>query len=184
MRCRASDILWCALPTWISWRVVSSRLLHVPSCIPARASLLTGLHPATSGVVGYAARPIPYPTLPKLLADAGYATALVGRSMHQLGIDLTPVLPGKTQKVREWLHSEHAPCYSQAQAFHALTDGRFKYIWRPLDGSEQFFNLKKDPREEHDLAKMADSATRVQEWRARSIKLLANRPEGFSEGKN
>jgi arylsulfatase A-like enzyme len=99
------------------------------------------------------------------------------------GINLTPVLRGKTEKVRDWLHSEHAPCYSQAQAFHALTDGRFKYIWRPLDGSEQLFDLKKDPREEHDLAKMADKGGRVQEWRARLIKLLANRPEGFSDGK-
>src|SRR5262245_43155349 len=55
-----------------------------PSCIPARFSLLTGLYPATSGVVGYKATPIRYPTLPKLLADAGYATALVGRYMHQV----------------------------------------------------------------------------------------------------
>jgi arylsulfatase len=55
-----------------------------PSCIPARHSLLTGLFPATSGVVGYAARPIPYPTLPKLLSEAGYTTILVGRYMHQV----------------------------------------------------------------------------------------------------
>src|SRR2546421_246546 len=46
-----------------------------PSCIPARHSLLTGLFPATSGVVGFAGRPITSPTLPKLLGDAGYATA-------------------------------------------------------------------------------------------------------------
>src|SRR5678816_1374757 len=50
-----------------------------PSCIPARHSLLTGLFPATSGVVGYAGRPISVPTLPKLLADAGYVSILVGR---------------------------------------------------------------------------------------------------------
>src|SRR5437762_12178012 len=55
-----------------------------PSCIPARHSLLTGLFPASSGVVGYAARPIPYPTLPKLLGEAGYTTILVGRYMHQV----------------------------------------------------------------------------------------------------
>src|SRR2546429_2771982 len=45
-----------------------------PSCIPARYSLLTGLFPATSGVVGFKGRPITYPTLPKLLADSGYAS--------------------------------------------------------------------------------------------------------------
>src|SRR5215471_15285432 len=37
-----------------------------PSCIPSRRSLLTGLFPATSGVVGYKASPISAPTLPKL----------------------------------------------------------------------------------------------------------------------
>ena len=55
-----------------------------PSCIPARYALLTGLHPATSGVVGYKATPIRHPTLPRLLADAGYTTALIGRYMHQV----------------------------------------------------------------------------------------------------
>lgn len=55
-----------------------------PSCIPARASLLTGLFPRTSGVVGYQARPIVAPTLPKLLREAGYTTILVGRYMHQI----------------------------------------------------------------------------------------------------
>ena len=55
-----------------------------PSCIPARHALLTGLFPATSGVVGYAGQPISVPTLPKLLGDAGYNRILVGRNMHQL----------------------------------------------------------------------------------------------------
>ena len=55
-----------------------------PSCIPARASLLTGLFPQTSGVVGFKARPITAPTMPKILADAGYTTILVGRYMHQV----------------------------------------------------------------------------------------------------
>jgi arylsulfatase A-like enzyme len=55
-----------------------------PSCIPARHPLLTGLFPATSGVVGFAGRPITSPTLPKLIGDAGYTTLLVGRTMHQV----------------------------------------------------------------------------------------------------
>jgi arylsulfatase len=54
-----------------------------PSCIPARRALLTGLFPASSGVVGYAAKPITQPTMPKVLAEAGYTTLLVGRWMHQ-----------------------------------------------------------------------------------------------------
>ena len=55
----------------------------VPSCIPARYALLTGLNPQTSGVVGFRQKAIPSPTMPQLLRDAGYATVLVGREMHQ-----------------------------------------------------------------------------------------------------
>ena len=82
----------------------------------------------------------------------------------------------------ETLHVEHAVCYSKEQAFHSLTDGRFKYIWRPLDGSEHFFDLDADPREEHDLSRIASPPEQVTTWRQRLIKLLASRPEGFSDG--
>src|ERR1700744_423801 len=36
-----------------------------PSCIPARHSLLTGLSPSASGIVGFRARPITVPTMPQ-----------------------------------------------------------------------------------------------------------------------
>jgi arylsulfatase A-like enzyme len=100
------------------------------------------------------------------------------------GISLVPVLRGEKPGVRDYLHSEHAPCYSQQQAFHALTDGHFKYIWRPLDGTEHLFDLSKDPKEEHDLAKVASQSALVAQWRARLIAQLAKRPEGFSDGTN
>ena len=64
------------------------------------------------------------------------------------GVNLVPVLRGQKQVIHEWLHFEHAPRYSPAQTFHALTDGRFKYIWRPTDGREHLFDLDKDPQEE------------------------------------
>jgi len=95
------------------------------------------------------------------------------------GLDLTPVLRGEGPVTRDWLHFEHAPCYSGAQAFHALTDGHFKYIWRPRDGTEQLFNLAEDPREEHDLSK----SPAVEPWRQCLVQRLANRPEGFSDGR-
>jgi len=98
------------------------------------------------------------------------------------GVNLFPVLRGQEQVVREWLHFEHAPCYSQAQAYHALTDGRFKYIWRPADGQEQLFDLDKDPVEEHDLARdTGASAGILKIWHARLVERLAGRPEGFSK---
>ena len=55
---------------------LSPRYSSVPSCIPARFALLTGQSSPTSGVVGYAQRPITVPTLPAVLAQAGYTTVL------------------------------------------------------------------------------------------------------------
>ena len=98
------------------------------------------------------------------------------------GVNLVPSLRGQEQVIRQWLHCEHAPCYSKEQSYHAMVDGRYKYIWRPTDGSEQLFDLDKDPREEHDLSKDASSIALLETWRARLVKRLADRPEGFSEG--
>ncbi|PWU16294.1 MAG: arylsulfatase [Verrucomicrobia bacterium] len=98
------------------------------------------------------------------------------------GVSLAPILRGEDVELRTWLHSEHAPCYSKEQAFHALTDGHFKYIWRPLDGTEYLFDLDKDPHEEHDLSKVEAQQATLEKWRGRLIHRLAGRPEGFSEG--
>jgi len=52
-----------------------------PVCIPARRSLLTGLHPHTHGLRGYVdgLEWDPPFTLPGLLAEAGYQTELIGK---------------------------------------------------------------------------------------------------------
>lgn len=115
--------------------------------------------------------------MPTLLELAGAA-----RPRNLDGVNLLPVLRGETSRIRPWLHFEHAPCYSKAQAFHALTDGRFKYIWRPSDGTEQLFDLANDPREEHDLAEDTAHRENLAAWRAILVKRLAHRPEGFSDG--
>jgi arylsulfatase A-like enzyme len=99
------------------------------------------------------------------------------------GISLVPTLRGGKVSIRSSLHLEHADCYSKAQAFHALTDGHLKYIWRPLDGSEQLFDLDKDPREESDLTRDVSRLKDLEKWRIEMVKLLHNRPEGFSDGK-
>ena len=95
------------------------------------------------------------------------------------GVSLVPSLRGEDQTIREVLHFEHSTCYSKQQAFHALTDGRFKYIWRPDDGLELLFDLDADPRELHDLARVPSQAATLQKWRDRLIARLADRPEGF-----
>lgn len=98
------------------------------------------------------------------------------------GVSLVPVLRGASAPVRALLHLEHAATYGPAQAFHALTDGRHKFIWRPADGSEQLFDLERDPREERDLARANSAGAAVALWRARMVQQLAGRPEGFSDG--
>jgi arylsulfatase len=116
--------------------------------------------------------------MPTFLAAAN-ATA-----SHKMdGLNLLPLLQGQTRSTRTTLHFEHAPCYNRPQAFQALTDGHYKYIWRPDDGSEQLFNLDKDAHEEHDLGKRSSDTGTLTKWRATMALLLADRPEGFSDGK-
>jgi arylsulfatase len=100
------------------------------------------------------------------------------------GVSLVPVLRGSKHVVRDCLLFEHAPAYSKQQAFLALTDGRFKYIWRPQDGTEHLFDLTAVPQEEHDLARVAAQQAVVKQWRERLARQLVNRPEGFSDGTN
>jgi arylsulfatase len=118
---------------------------------------------------------------PKVAADKGDCP-LCQQTSELDGISLVPVLRGEQTEIRPWLHFEHAICYSPRQAFHALTDGRFKYIWRPLDGRELLFDLERDPAEERDLSLDASRQEQLQQWRNRLIERLAPRPEGFSDG--
>jgi arylsulfatase A-like enzyme len=115
--------------------------------------------------------------MPTVLDLAG---ARIPRPMD--GVSLLPTLRGGKGVIRDWLHLEHAPCYSKEQAFHALTDGHHKYIWRPTDGSEQLFDLDKDLQEVRDLSIEAAQRAVLEEWRARLVRRLAGRPEGFSDG--
>lgn len=116
--------------------------------------------------------------LPTLVELAG-----ASRPKSADGVSLVPVLRGTGRVTRDWLHFEHAPCYSAAQAFHALTDGHFKYIWRPADGAEQLFSLDQDSREEQDLSRVATGRAALEQWRQRLVQRLAGRPEGFSDGR-
>jgi len=98
------------------------------------------------------------------------------------GQSLIPIARGEKTEIRKWLHGEHAPCYSQNQAYHFLTDGNMKYIWRPSDGSEQLFDLDKDPKELCNLAKYESNKNKVEIWRQRLIEQLKGRPEEFTDG--
>jgi hypothetical protein len=50
---------------------------------------------------------------------------------------------------------------------------------RPADGAEQLFDLDSDPRERKDLAPDPDHRERLGARRARLVRRLSERPEGF-----
>jgi len=98
------------------------------------------------------------------------------------GQSLLPVLRGEADRVRGLLHGEHAGCYDYADGNHFLVDGRFKYVWYSQTGREHLFDLAQDPQELHDLALGADGDAALQPWRTRLMEVLADRPEGFTDG--
>ena len=51
------------------------------------------------------------------------------------------------KKWRHVLDLEHSQIYEPDNAWVALTDGKYKYIYFTLTGEEQLFNLQNDPYE-------------------------------------
>jgi len=98
------------------------------------------------------------------------------------GKSLVPILRGGASAPREWLHGEHSPCYDEEQAYHFLTDGRLKYVWRPCQGHEQLFDLTRDPCELTDLSGKPEHAQTLAACRATLIQILKDRPESFTDG--
>jgi arylsulfatase len=80
---------------------------------------------------------------------------------------------------REHIDLEHDICYSPANHWNALTDGRWKYIFHALDGQQQLFHLDQDPHELDDLASNPAHSAEVRKWRQRMIEHLAERGEPF-----
>jgi arylsulfatase len=98
------------------------------------------------------------------------------------GKSLTGLMKGHEQKVRDILHCEHSPCYSEEQAYQSLTDGKYKYIWRTCSGREHLFEISTDRSEKEDLALKPQMAGELKKWRSRLIEILKDRPEGFVSG--
>ncbi len=85
---------------------------------------------------------------------------------------------------RQWIDLEHDVCYSPANHWNALTDGRWKYIFHAPSGEEQLFNLQSDPHELNDLAGDPAHAPEQRAWRSRLIEHLAVRGEAWVRGGN
>jgi hypothetical protein len=57
----------------------------------------------------------------------------------------------------------------------AITDGRWKYLWFPVGGSEQLFDLESDPYECKNLAGLADFAAECERLRDELLRRNAAR---------
>ena len=97
------------------------------------------------------------------------------------GRSVLPLLRGETEGWREVYHGEHAPCYHPENANQFLTDSRWKYIWNPITGEEQLFDLVSDPDECLNLARSENGT--LNSWRQKMVKQLEGRSEGLSDGK-
>jgi arylsulfatase len=118
-----------------------------PVCIPARRSLLSGLHPQSHGLSHYedGLEFDPPFTLPSVLRDAGYQTQLVGKlHMHPMGkrYGFDHMVLSETPNWRptsEWQHRNDYVRWLREQGvhehphFHGISgNGRAVYPW-PLE---------------------------------------------------
>ncbi|MDR1190466.1 MAG: arylsulfatase [Verrucomicrobiales bacterium] len=111
--------------------------------------------------------------MPTLLACAGLPVP-AGLDGHSLLAQARGAAGG----VREQLHGELTML---GQSCQWLTDGREKYLWFSRAGREQLFDLRTDPHECRDLARVPASTARLAWWRTRLAEELAGRAEGFAQ---
>ena len=97
------------------------------------------------------------------------------------GQSILPLLRGETAW-RTCYHGEHSPCYHPENATQFLTDGHWKYIWNPISGAEQLFNLSEDPMECKDLSNESAHQDALELWRERLVQELDGRVEGLTSG--
>ena len=95
------------------------------------------------------------------------------------GKSLIPLVQEKNPKWRKYIDSEHSTCYSPDNYWCALTDGKMKYVWNLHNGSEQLFDLKKDPRELHNCVADKPYTSTLKEMRAAMVEHLKERGDGY-----
>ncbi len=112
--------------------------------------------------------------MPTLLDAAGVPIppGVTGRS-------LLPFMRGERPEWRDALHGEHSTWRTSDSGTHWLVTCTHKYIWYSQTGQELLFDLGSDPSELHDLSREHD----LEPWRRRMIAALADRPEGFTDGR-
>jgi arylsulfatase len=100
------------------------------------------------------------------------------------GIDKPPAMDGasmldlirrKTVQWRKVLDLEHSQIYWKGNAWIALTDGRYKYIYFTTSGRQQLFDLDNDPYELNDLSADPQHTDLLIEWRKRMVQHVSIR---------
>ena len=97
------------------------------------------------------------------------------------GQSLLSLVRGETTP-RSYYHGEHAPAYGPEAAHQFLVNQKWKYIWNPVTGIEQLFDLENDPSECNNLASLEEYEDSLNTWRERLAHELKDRVEGFSDG--
>lgn len=95
------------------------------------------------------------------------------------GENVIPLCQGSGGEWRDYIHGEHV--YGK-KSFHYVTDGSEKYIWFSQTGEEQFFDLKNDPHEKHNLIENNHYKERIQKQRMRLVNELKGREEEYVDG--
>lgn len=93
------------------------------------------------------------------------------------GMSLIPIFRDKDCTWRQYLDLEHSSCYLPNSSWCALTDGKMKYIYFYNTGTEQFFDLTKDPYEKHDLTQEKKYQKALRQFRQAMTEHLSVRGE-------
>lgn len=95
------------------------------------------------------------------------------------GKSMLPLAAEPSASIREWLHGEHAIGH---WSNHYIVTEHDKYVWYSQTGTEQYFDLDKDPRELHNLIRDSSRQQRIEELRSHLIGALTGREEGYTDG--
>ncbi len=92
------------------------------------------------------------------------------------GQSLLPHARGEEAPRRRWLHGEHA--FGERSNQYIVTE-KDKYVWFPITGQEQYFDLQNDPNELHNAIADDKHQARIEQLRQAMAETLTGREEGF-----
>jgi len=95
------------------------------------------------------------------------------------GRPLRLLAQGETAGWRRYIDLEHATCYRKENYWCALTDGKIKYVWNFHTGTEQLFDLVKDPHELRECSADKKYRKQLAQLRQAMIEHLSERGEGY-----